>query len=267
MARRAADSPASQSLSGRALVTGATAGIGAAFARRLAAEGRDLILVARDAERLGSFAEELHEHYLVDVEVLPADLTTDSGCDAVAQRLRAVESPVDTLVNNAGMGLYQPLAESRLESQERLLDLNVRAVLRLTHAAVTAMLPRGRGEIINISSVAAYVPRGPAATYGASKAWVSSFTEGVALSLAGTGVRVAAIVPGFTRTEFHQRVEGTRPDPPNWMWLAADRVVADGLADLRRGRVLSVPSRRYRALLLASRFTPRPLLRRVMTRR
>lgn len=249
------------------LITGASAGLGAAFARRFAAEGRDLVLVARDSARLLQVADDLRERYLIEVESLPADLSTVAGCELVSDRLRSASEPVDTLVNNAGMGLYQPLADSSLRAQEQMLDLNVRAVLRLTHAAVAAMLGRGRGEIVNVSSVAAFVPRGPAATYGASKAWVTSFTEGVALSLAGSGVTIAAICPGFTHTEFHQRAEGIRPDPPAWMWLDADRVVAEGLAEIRRGKVVGVPTRRYRALLLASRVVPRPLLRRIMTRR
>jgi short-subunit dehydrogenase len=254
-------------LAGYALVTGASAGIGAAFARRLAAEERDLVLVARDRERLEILAADLRQRYPISVEVLAADLSTDAGCAAVTQRLAARDRPVDTLINNAGMGMYALFGRASLVDEERVLDLNVRSVLRLTHAAVGAMTERGRGEIINISSVAGFLPRGAAATYAASKAWVTAFTEGVSLTVAGTGVRVGAICPGFTHTELHQRANTDMSHLPRWMWLDADRVVAEGLADLRAGRPISIPSRRYRAIVLAARLAPRPLLRRVMASR
>jgi short-subunit dehydrogenase len=256
-----------QPLTGYALITGASSGIGAAFGRRLAAEGRDLVLVARDAARLEAVATELRERYLVDVEVLPADLTTDDGCAAVAARLGQPDRPVDTLVNNAGIGLYAGFGVATIEDEERQLDLNIRAVLRLTRVAAAAMKDRGHGEIINISSVAGFVPRGAAATYGASKAWVTAFTEGLALRLAGTGVTVSAICPGFTHTEFHQRAQVDMSDVPRWMWLQADEVVAAGLADVRAGKIISVPSARYRAIVTLVRVLPRNLVRRVMARR
>ncbi len=252
---------------GYALVTGASVGLGAAFARRLAGEGRDLIVVARDADRLDTLAAELRERYLVQVEVLPADLTTDEGCAAVADRLARPDAPVDTLVNNAGFGLYQAFGAASIADEERMLALNVTAVLRLTHAAVTAMRARGRGEVINVSSVAGFLPRGAAATYAASKAWVTSFTEGISLTLVGSGVRVCAICPGFTHTEFHARAATDMSDLPSWAWLDADRVVAEGLADARAGKPVSVPSVRYKTAVHLSRLLPRPLLRRVMSRR
>lgn len=254
-------------LTGVALVTGASSGIGAAFGRRLAAEGRNLVIVARDVERLEATAAELRDRYLVDVEVLPADLATDAGCAAVMARIADSSSPVDTLINNAGIGLYRGFGNASLDEEERLLDLNVRAVLRLTHAAVAAMRPRDRGEIVNISSVAGFMPRGAAVTYAASKAWVTSFTEGVALTLRGTDVRVGVICPGFTRTEVHERAGTDMGHLPSWLWLAADAVVAEGLAELRGGKPLSVPTTRYKALVQLARYAPRPLLRRVMARR
>jgi short-subunit dehydrogenase len=255
------------SLDGYALVTGASSGIGAAFARRLAAEGRDLVLVARDADRLGRSAAELRDRYPIEVEVLPADLGTDAGCEAVAARLAQDEHPVDTLINNAGIGLYQGFGKAPLADEERLLNVNVRAVLRLTHAAVGAMRRRARGEIVNISSVASFMPRGRAVTYAASKAWVTSFTEGVALTLQGTPVRASVICPGFTRTEIHERAQADFSHLPSWMWLNVDRVVADGLADVRAGKPVSIPTRRYKAIVQLVRFVPRPLLRRAMARR
>jgi hypothetical protein len=257
----------SEVLTGAALVTGASAGIGAAFARRLAAEGRDLVLVARDRQRLEDTAAQLRERYLIEVEVLPADLATDAGCTAVQQRIAQDDKPIESLINNAGIGLYRGFSAAPLSDEERLLDLNVRAVLRLTHTGVNTMRPRGRGEIINISSVAGFMPRGTAVTSAAAKAWVTSFSEGVALTVAGTGVRVGVICPGFTRTEIHQRAETDMTHLPSWMWLEADRVVAEGLADVRAGKVVSVPSRRYQAIVLAARLVPRPLLRRMMARR
>lgn len=254
-------------LAGYALITGATAGLGASFSRRLAAEGRDLILVARDAERLETFAEDLRSRYPITVEVLPADLSTEDDCRAVAARLSNEDLPVDTLINNAGSGLYQAFGKAALTAELQMLDLNVRAVLTLTHAAVGVMTGRGRGEIINISSVAGFLPRGAAATYAAGKAWVTSFTEGLALLLKGTGVQVCAICPGFTRTEFHQRASADMSSTPSLLWLDADRVVADGLADARAGKVISVPSKRYRTIVLLVKLLPRPLVARAMARR
>jgi short-subunit dehydrogenase len=254
-------------LPGYALVTGATAGLGASFARRLAAEGRDLVLVARTTDRLESMAADLRNRFGVGVEVLAADLSTEGGCATVAARVSQSERSVDTLVNNAGIGLYRRFGEAPLADEQRLLDLNVRSVLTLTHAAVGAMTARGRGEIINVSSVAGFVPRGASTTYAAGKAWVTSFSEGVSLLLAGTGVRITAVCPGFTHTEFHARAEADMSGTPSWMWLDADRVVAEGLADARAGVVISVPSKRYKALLILVRVLPRSVLRRVMGRR
>lgn len=252
---------------GVALVTGATAGLGATFVRRFAAEERDLVLVARDVARLEATAADLRQRYPISVEVLPADLATAAGCQLVADRLAAEDRPVDLLVNNAGIGLYRSFGSAPLSDEERMLDLNVRAVLVLTHAAVRAMQARGRGQIINISSVAGYLPRGAAATYAASKAWVTSFTQGIALLLAGSGVSIHAICPGFTHTEFHARAEADMSNTPGFMWLDADRVVAEGLADVRRGKVISVPSKRYKFILGVVRFTPRSVLGKVMRQR
>jgi uncharacterized protein len=258
---------ASRPLQGYALVTGATAGLGASFARRLAAEGRDLVLVARTADRLDSMAADLRQRFGVQIEVLPSDLSTEAGCAVVAARVSQPERPVDTLVNNAGIGLYRRFGEAPLVDEKRLLDLNVGSVLALTYAAVGAMTARGRGEIINVSSVAGFIPRGASTTYAAGKAWVTSFSEGVSLLLAGTGVRITAVCPGFTHTEFHARAEADMSGTPSWMWLDADRVVAEGLADARAGVVISVPSKRYKVLLMLVRVLPRSVIRRVMARR
>jgi short-subunit dehydrogenase len=250
-----------------ALVTGASAGLGAEFARQLAARGHDLVLVARDGGRLHRSAEELSTRHGVAVEVLAADLISDGGCAAVTARLTDATRPVEVLVNNAGMGLYQPFASAELADEERQLNLNVRAVLRLTHAAVRAMTARGSGRIVNVSSVAGFVPRGGNATYSAGKAWVSMFSEALAVGLRGTGVTVTAVCPGFTHTEFHERASADMSHVPARMWLSADVVVREGLADAFAGKPLSIPSRRYKLLTGAARFLPRPLLRAVMARR
>jgi short-subunit dehydrogenase len=248
-----------------ALVTGATAGLGAEFARQLAGQGHDLVLVARDVARLEAAQKVLSAEHGVTVEVLPADLTSDDGCAAVRARIEGGD--IDLLVNNAGMGAYASFGAADLEREEFQLDLNVRAVLRLAHAAVRAMSARGSGRILNVSSVAGFVPRGGNATYSASKAWVTMFSEALAVQLAGTGVTVTAVCPGFTHTEFHERANADMSKVPDRMWLEAADVVREGLADTFAGKPISVPSRRYRVLVSATRSLPRPVLRAVMARR
>ncbi|MDP9093190.1 MAG: SDR family oxidoreductase [Actinomycetota bacterium] len=250
-----------------ALITGATAGIGAEFARQLAAQGHDLVLVARDEARLESTSVALSDQFGVRVSLLPADLSTVDGCAEVATRLADAAEPVDLLVNNAGFGMYKKFGDAAIEDEERQLDLNVRAVMRLTHAALGPMTSRGSGRIINISSVAGFVPRGGNATYSASKAWVTMFSEALSVQLAGSGVTVTAVCPGFTRTEFHERAHADMSQVPARMWLQASEVVSEGLADSAKGKPISVPSRQYKALVGATRTLPRPLLRFVMSRR
>lgn len=240
-----------------ALVTGATAGIGAAFARRLAAEGHDLVLVARDTGRLRSFADELRARHGVSVEPLPADLSTDDGCAAVEQRLAG---PVDLLVNNAGISLNRPFLRSTAEDEARLLRLNVHAVMRLTLAALPGMTERRRGSVINVSSVAGFGAVMPGSTYPASKAWVTNFSESVGQSVRPFGVRVMALCPGYTRTEFHQRAGIDTSKMPRWLWLDADDVVRDALRDLRKGKYVSIPDWRYKAAVVAMRHLPRSVL-------
>lgn len=250
-----------------ALVTGATSGIGAEFARQLAERGYDLVIVARTAERLEQTRADLAGRFGVAVEVIAADLATDAGCAAVASRLGEADRPVEVLVNNAGSGMYQRFGDGLLADEERQLDLNVRAVLRLTYAALGPMRTTGRGHVINVSSVAGFVPRGSNATYSASKAWVTMFSEGLAVQLHDTGVVVTAVCPGFTHTEFHQRANADMSHVPARMWLNATDVVRDGLADAFAGRPVSVSGRQYRAAVVGSRLIPRPVLHRIMIRR
>ncbi|MGV9282599.1 SDR family NAD(P)-dependent oxidoreductase [Streptomyces sp. NPDC003730] len=240
-----------------ALITGSTAGLGAAFARRLAADGHDLVLVARDTKRLREQATELHDLHGIEAEVLTADLSTDNGIEAVADRLGSRRNPVDLLINNAGFGNKGRFLDVPMADELTMLKVHCEAVLRLTSAAVEPMRERGRGGVVNVASVAAFVPRG---TYGASKAWVVQFTQGVAKDLAGSGVRLMALAPGFVRTEFHQRAGMGTDNIPNWMWLDADTVVAAALADLSRAKTLSIPDPRYKALMGAAKLVPRGLL-------
>lgn len=244
-----------------ALITGATAGIGAAFARHLAADGYDLVLVARDAARLAATAGDLAARYGVKAEPLPADLTSPAGVGAVESRLRAADPVVDLLVNNAGISLHQPFIRSTSDEELRLLSLNVHAVLRLTLVALTPMISRGHGAVINVSSVAGFGALMPGSTYSASKAWVTNFSESIGLSVHPFGVRVMALCPGYTRTEFHDRAGIDMSRTPEWMWLDADAVVAAGLRDLGRGRLVSVPDWRYKAAVFGIRHAPRGLVR------
>jgi short-subunit dehydrogenase len=240
-----------------ALITGSTAGIGAAFARRLAADGHDLVLVARDTARLREQATELHDRHGIEAEVLTADLAQDKGIEAVAARLGDRKNPVDLLVNNAGFGNKGRFLDVSMADELRMLKVHCEAVLRLTSAAAEAMRERGRGGVVNVASVAAFVPRG---TYGASKAWVVQFTQGAARDLAGSGVRLMALCPGFVRTEFHERAGMGTDNIPDWMWLDADKLVAAALADLARGKTLSIPDARYKALMGAAKLVPRGML-------
>ncbi|WP_371788284.1 SDR family oxidoreductase [Streptomyces griseoaurantiacus] len=246
-----------------ALITGSTSGIGSAFARRLGADGHSLVLVARDTARLREQATELHDRHGVEVEVLTADLATDAGIDAVVARLGDRTHPVDLLINNAGFGNKGRYLDVPMADELRMLKVHCEAVLRLTSAASEAMRERGRGGVVNVASVAAFVPRG---TYGASKAWIVQFTQGAAKDLAGTGVRLMVLCPGFTRTEFHERAGMGTGNIPGWMWLDADKVVAAGLADLTRGKSLSIPDPRYKTLLGLAKLAPRPLLGTITSR-
>lgn len=243
-----------------ALITGPTAGIGTCFAHQLAHKGYDLVLVARDESRLRALAAEVEKEYDVDTEVLVADLADREALAVVERRVADPELPVSLLVNNAGFGHKRPFLENSVEDEQQMLDVLVTAVLRLTHAALGAMVARGEGAIINVSSVAGFLPRG---TYSAAKAYVTSLSEWADLTYRDQGVRVMALCPGFTKTEFHERMDVSRDSAPAWMWLEADRLVADALADLEKGRRVSVPSKRYKAITGVVRYTPSSVLSRL----
>jgi short-subunit dehydrogenase len=239
---------------GTAVVTGATSGIGLAFARQLAAGGSDLVLIARDAERLEKVAAELSFRHHIQSEVLPADLSTPSGTALVEARLRDDDRPVDMLVNNAGFALRRPFLANDVADEERMLDVLVRAVLRLTLAVLPGMIERGHGAVVNVSSISCYVPRG---TYSAAKAYVTTFTEAVAGRLSGTEVRAMALVPGFVRTEIHDRAGLDMSALPSFLWLDADYLVRAALRDLARGKTVSVPGFVYKAFATVMPRLPR----------
>lgn len=236
-----------------ALVTGATAGLGRSFAVALAEHGHDLVLVARDRGRLDALAEELRRTYGADAEVLVADLADRDQLRRVEERVSDVGRPVDLLVNNAGYGLKHGFLDNDVEDEQRLLDVLVTAVLRLSHAALGAMVERGHGGVVNVSSVAGYLPRG---TYAAAKAYVTSLSRWADATYRGRGVRSMAVLPGFTRTEFHARMDVGRGSAPAWLWLDADAVVREALADFAAGKDVSVPSRRYKLITLVVRLVP-----------
>ncbi len=239
-----------------ALVTGPTAGIGLSFAHQLAARGHDLVLVARNQDRLEELAEKVRAEHGVQVEVLAADLADREQLARVEDRVADPERPISMLVNNAGFGHKHPFTENSVEDEQEMLDVLVTAVMRLSHAAIRPMLERGEGSIVNVASVAAFVPRG---TYSAAKAYVVSFTEWLDLTYRDRGIRGMALCPGFVRTEFHERMGVGRDSAPAWMWLDADRLVSEALDDLARGRTISVPSRRYKLVTTVARMTPSSL--------
>jgi len=242
-----------------ALVTGATAGIGLEFARQLAERGHDLVLVARNTARLDEVALQLHQEFGVDSEVLSADLADREQLALVEARLADASRPVDMLVNNAGFGLKGRFLDNSVEQEQAHLDVLVVAVMRLSHAALGPMVARGRGAVVNVSSVAGFLPRG---TYSAAKAYVTKLSEWAHAEYAPQGVKVMALCPGFIRTEFHERMEVGRDSAPSFLWLEASDLVHVALTDLEAGKAVSVPTFRYKAIVTGAKYVPTGLLQR-----
>ena len=243
-----------------ALITGASVGIGESFARLLASEKFDLVLVARDQQRLESKADELRQMFAVKVEIISADLAKSDELDRVVNRVSNSSAPIDVLINNAGFGINKSFAKSEVREEMDLLDVLVTAPLKLMHAILPQMRERNSGIIINVSSVAGWIAGG---SYSAAKSYVTVLTESLHTELADTGITVHALCPGFTRTEFHQRGQMKMGAVPSFMWLNADRVVSTAWSGANKGKVISVPGWQYKILSAISRFGPRPLVRKI----
>jgi len=246
-----------------AAITGASAGIGATFARTLAARGHDLILIARRPDRLEALASELAQRNGAKSEIVTADLTAAADLERVAERLAAVPE-LAILVNNAGFGVPGRFATAEYAAQEDMHRLHVMTTLRLTHAVLAGMVARRSGAVINVASVAGFLTSPGAVSYGASKCWINAFTEGIWMELRGTGspVRVQALCPGFTYSEFHDvaGMDRTKLAPKSW-WYSAEQVVQASLAGLERDRVFVIPGFRYRVLVAMGNQVPRWLRR------
>jgi short-subunit dehydrogenase len=251
-----------------ALVTGASSGIGDAIARQLATQGTDLVVVARDRGRLDALAKELIERERVSVEVLAADLADEQELAHVEGRVADLARPVDLLVNNAGFGTSGAFAELPIDDEEREIKVNVLALVRLTRAALPGMVDRGHGAVMNISSIASLQAMPQYATYGATKAFVTSFTESLSEELRGSGVTATAVLPGFTRTEFQQRAGiregGTAGAMPDFMWQSASDCAREAIAATAKGRAVHVTGGLNRVLAVATGPLPRVVKRRVV---
>jgi short-subunit dehydrogenase len=243
-----------------ALITGASAGIGATFARRLAARGYSLILVARRADKLEAFAKTLP----TQTQTIAADLATEDGLRATEQAIAACPT-LDLLVNNAGFGTLGRFWEAPVEGQEAMHRLHVLATVRLTHAALAGMVRRRKGAVINVSSVAAFAHSPGNASYCATKTWMNSFTRGLDLELrdAGSPVQVQALCPGFTVTEFHDTLGVDRSQIPAWLWMTADQIVDASLSGLDHNRTIVIPGWKYRLVASFMSHLPWAIARRL----
>ena len=241
-----------------ALVTGATSGIGESFTRLLASHKYNIVLVARDLPRLQERAQGLEEKFGAKTHVIQADLATDEGCLKVENYI--LENQIDVLINNAGFGTSKAFTMSTLEIEQQLLDVLVRTPMRLMHVALPLMKQRNKGVIINVSSVAGYIAGG---TYSASKSYLTVLSESLHTELAPTGVKISALCPGFTRTEFHQRGKMSMKGLPNFLWLNSDRLVEQSWSDALKGKAVSVPGWQYKLLIFIVQTVPRTIVRKV----
>ncbi len=241
-----------------ALVTGATAGIGESFTRLLASKGFNIALVARDEARLHERAEALREKYGVQTFVLPADLATAQGCAAVEDYLQ--EFDIEVLINNAGFGINKAFTISDLKAEQDLLDVLVRTPMRLMHVILPKMKARNSGTIINVSSVASFIAGG---TYSASKSYLTVLSESLHTEVRDTNVKISALCPGFTRTEFHQRGRMKMKGLPDFMWLDSDELVAASWSDAQSGKAISIPGWQYKILIALISLAPRSAVRKI----
>ena len=241
-----------------ALVTGATSGIGESFTRLLASHKYNIVLVARDLPRLQERAQGLEEKFGVKTHVIQADLATDEGCLKVENYI--LQNQIDVLINNAGFGTSKAFTMSTIEIEQQLLDVLVRTPMRLMHVALPLMKERNKGVIINVSSVAGYIAGG---TYSASKSYLTVLSESLHTELAATGVKISALCPGFTRTEFHQRGKMSMKGLPEFLWLDADRLVEQSWSDALKGKAVCVPGWQYKLLIFIVQTVPRSIVRKV----
>lgn len=250
-----------------AVITGASAGIGATFARKLAARGYDLLLIARREDRLRSLANEMSEVYHVHTDFMTADLADPRDVELVAQRVQSAPQ-LGLMVNNAGFGLHGLFFEADIEGQAAMHQVHVMATMRLTHAALKNLVARGAGGVINVASVAGFAPAPGSVSYNATKAWMINFTEGIAMELAARGskVRVEALCPGFTLSEFHDVIGMDRSAIAKSLWMTADFVVEDSLKGLERGEIVVIPGWKYKLIVTGLKWIPDGLRRKLMAR-
>ena len=241
-----------------ALVTGATAGIGESFTRLLAANNYNIVLVARDAQRMQERAQQLESQFNISTHMIQADLATDIGCGLVESYIK--NNQIDVLINNAGFGLNKAFTLSEVDAEQQMLDVLVRTPMRLMHGVLPGMKERNKGVVINVSSVAGYIAGG---SYSASKSYITVISESINTELAATNVKVSALCPGFTRTEFHQRARMSMKGLPSFMWLNSDKLVEKAWVDALKGRAISIPGWQYQLLVFIIHTVPRSLVRKV----
>lgn len=246
-----------------ALITGATSGIGLSIARQLAGHGHDLVLVARDAERLAQVADEITLQFGRECEVLPADLADLDQSRQVEARLADDTRPVEWLAANAGFGIREPFDASTVEAEQAMIDILVSSPMRLAHAALPGMLSRGRGRILIVSSVASFAPMG---TYSAAKVWATCFAESLQMKYGAAGVHTTALCPGYTRTEFHERADMDVDSLPDYLWLDADAVAAAGIKACEAGKAMSIPGAIYKGVYGLTEIVPRSVKRIIVGR-
>jgi len=241
-----------------ALVTGATSGIGESFTRLLAENNYNIVLVARDLPRLQERAQGLQKKFKVETHVIQADLSTETGCAVVEQYI--AQNQIDGLINNAGFGLNKAFTMSELAAEQQMLDVLVRTPMRLMHVALPQMKQRNKGVVINVSSVAGFIAGG---TYSASKSYLTVLSESLHTELSGTNIKISALCPGFTRTEFHQRGRMSMKGLPSFMWLDSDKLVAKSWSDALKGKAVSIPGWQYQLLVFVIQTLPRSIIRKV----